>query len=136
MLESEGEIEAIERAEFAGSSSGKTLRIDGTGGDPRDADGILSIIIFEMFDSDESATIHAADAKRLFTHLMSFVIVSRRREFRDSLHPDMPAAGTADLIASAWRSVTKIKLILVTNAIYRARIDAVLAGSIADVPIT
>lgn len=135
-LESEGEIEAIERVAFAGSASGKTLRIDGTGGDPRDADGVLSVIIFEMFDGDVPGTINAADAKRLFSHLMNFVTASLRREFRDSLHPDMPAAGTAHLIASAWRSVTKIKLILVTNAIYSARIDAVLAGSISDVPVT
>lgn len=135
-LESEGEIEAIERVEFTGSSSGKTLRIDGTGGDPRDSDGVLSVIVFEMFDCDEPATINAADAKRLFSHLMNFVTASLKREFRDSLHPDMPATGTAHLIASGWRSVTKIKLILVTNAVYSARIDAVLAGSISDVPVT
>ena len=100
-LESEGEIEAIESVAFTGSSSGKTLRIDGTGGDPRDADGVLSVIVFEMFESDEPATINAADAKRLFSHLMNFVTASLKREFRDSLHPDMPAAGTAHLIASA-----------------------------------
>lgn len=135
-LESEGEIEAMERVEFIGTASGKTLRIDGTGGDPRDSDGVLSVIVFEMFDRDDPATINAADAKRLFSHLMNFVTASLRREFRDSLHPDMPATGTAHMIASAWRSVTKIKLILVTNAIYSARIDAVLAGSIADVPVT
>lgn len=135
-LESEGEIEAIERVEFTGSFSGKTLRIAGTGGDPRDADGVLSVIVFEMFDGDQPTTINAADAKQLFSHLMNFVAASLRREFRDSLHPDMPAAGTAHLLASAWRSVTKVKLILVTNAIYSARIDAVLAGTIKDVPVT
>ena len=135
-LETEGEIEGIERVEFTGSASGKTLRIDGTGGDPRETDGVLSVIVFEMFDQDEPTTINAGDAKRLFSHLMNFVTSSLRREFRDSLHPDMPATGTAHLIASAWRSVTKIKLILVTNAIYSARIDAVLAGSISGVPVT
>lgn len=135
-LESEGEIEGNERVEFTGSAAGKTLRIDGTGGDPRETDGVLSVIVFEMFDQDEPVTINAGDAKRLFSHLMNFVTASLKREFRDSLHPDMPATGTAHLIASAWRSVTKIKLILVTNALYSARIDAVLAGSISGVPVT
>ena len=135
-LESEGEIEALDRVEYAGTALGKTLRIDGTGGDPRDADGILSVIIFEMFETDEPSTIHSADAKRLFGHLLNFVRASLRKEFRDSLHPETAAAGTAQMIATAWRSVTKIKLILVTNAIYSARIDAVLAGSMAEVPIT
>ncbi|TGD41608.1 hypothetical protein EEB11_17800 [Pseudotabrizicola sediminis] len=135
-LESEGEIEAVERVAFVGTSSGKTLRIDGTGGDPRDADGVLSVIIFEMFDQDAPPTINAADAKRLFSHVMNFVAASLRRTFRDGLHPEMPAAGTAQMIASAWKSVTKVKLILVTNAIYSARIDAVLAGAIAEIPVT
>lgn len=135
-LETEGEIEGVERVEFTGSASGKMLRIDGTGGDPRETDGVLSVIVFEMFDQNEPATINAGDAKRLFSHLMNFVTASLKREFRDSLHPDMPATGTAHLIASAWRSVTKIKLILVTNALYSARIDAVLAGSISGVPVT
>ena len=135
-LESEGEIEAIDRVEFSGAASGKNMRIDGTGGDPRDADGILSVILFEMFDKDEPPHINAADAKRMFSHLLNFVTASLRREFRESLHPETAAAGTANMIAAAWRSTTKVKLILVTNAVYSARIDAVLAGNISDVPIT
>ena len=65
-LESEGEIDALDRVEYAGTALGKTIRIDGTEGDPRDADGILSVIVFEMFETEEPATIHSADAKRLF----------------------------------------------------------------------
>ncbi len=116
-LESEGEIEALDRVEYVGTALGKTIRIDGTGGDPRDADGILSVIIFEMFETDGPSTNHSADAKRLFGHLLNFVRASLRKEFRNSLHPETAAAGTAQMIATAWRSVTKIKLILVTNAI-------------------
>ncbi|WP_158569366.1 hypothetical protein [Pseudotabrizicola alkalilacus] len=67
---------------------------------------------------------------------MNLVAASLRRTFRDGLHPKMPAAGTAQMIASAWKSVTKVKLILVTNAIYSARIDAVLAGAIPEIPVT
>ena len=40
------------------------------------------------------------------------------------------------MIAEAWRSVTKVKLIFVTNGIYSARTDAKLAGTIGEVPVT
>ena len=40
------------------------------------------------------------------------------------------------MIAEAWPSVTKIKLILVTNGIYSARSDGKLAGTIGEIPIT
>lgn len=43
-LEAEGEIETSDRTEYRGSSSGKSLRIDGHGGDPRETDGVLSVI--------------------------------------------------------------------------------------------
>ena len=39
-LEAEGEIETSERCAFAGGASGKSLRIDGHGGDPREGDGV------------------------------------------------------------------------------------------------
>ena len=40
------------------------------------------------------------------------------------------------MIAEAWPSVNKVKLILVTNALYSARTDAVVAGKIAEIPVT
>jgi hypothetical protein len=135
-LEGEAEIETSDRCAWRGAASGKTLRIDGHGGDPRETDGILSVIITEIFDADQPPSLNAADAKKHFGHLINFVAAARRQEFRDSLHVDTPAFGTATMIAEAWPAVTKVKLILVTNGIYNARTDAVLAGKIGDIPVT
>ena len=135
-LEAEGEIETADRVQFEGSASGKTLKIDGVGGDPRDAEGVLSVIVCQPFPDGDPATINAADAKKVFGHLINFVAASRRVEFRDALHPETPEAGLANMIANAWPSVTKVKLILVTNALYSARTDAVVAGKIAEIPVT
>ena len=135
-LEAEGEIETADRVQFEGSASGKTLRVDGVGGDPRDAEGVLSVIVCQPFPEGDPATINAADAKKVFGHLINFVAASRRAEFRDALHPETPEAGLANMIANAWPSVTKVKLILVTNALYSARTDAVVAGKIAEIPVT
>jgi hypothetical protein len=135
-LEAEGELETADRCDWRGSSSGKSLRIDGHGGDPRETEGVLSVIACELHESDEPVTLNAADAKKIFRHLINFVSASIRPEFRDSLHLETPEFGTATMIAEAWPSVTKVKLILVTNGIYSARTDAKLAGTIGDIPIT
>lgn len=135
-LEAEGEIETSDRCAYRGGVSGKSLRIDGHGGDPRETEGVLSIIACEVFDDEQPPTLNAADAKKHFGHLINFVAASRRREFRDQLHIESSEFGVATMIAEAWASVTKVKLILVTNGIYSARTDAVVAGSISDIPVT
>jgi hypothetical protein len=136
ILEGEAEIETSDRCAWHETVSGKTTRIDGHGGDPREADGILSVIICEVFDGDQPPSLNASDAKKLFGHLINFVAASRRQEFRDRLDINTPAFGAATMIASAWPAVTKVKLILITNGFYSARTDAVLAGKIGETPVT
>ena len=100
-LEAEGEIETADRVSFEGAASGKTLRVDGVGGDPRDAVGVLSVIVYEPFPNGDTATINAADAKKTFGHLINFVAAARRAEFRNGLHPETPEAGLANMISAA-----------------------------------
>lgn len=136
LLEAEGEIVTADRVGFIATASNKTVRIDGVGGDPREADGILSVIVSDFNSEDEIAKINAQDAKRAFRHLINFVAASRRAEFRETLIDGSAEAGVAATIASAWTRITKVKLILMTNAVYNARTDAVLAGTIASIPLT
>lgn len=136
LLEAEGEIVTADRVRFAAAASNKTVRIDGIGGDPREADGILSVIVCDFIAEGEVKKINAQDAKKAFGHLINFVAASRRAAFREELMEGSAEAGVAATIASAWSAITKVKLILMTNAIYSARTDAVLAGTIADIPVT
>lgn len=135
-LEMEGEIVTADWIGFADRSSGKPVRIDAIGGDPREAEGVLSVIVSDFHAGATPVKINAADAKRAFGSLINFVAASRRSAFRSELMDGSPEAGAASLITSAWSSITKVKLILITNAIYSARTDAVLAGKIADIPVT
>jgi len=135
-LEMEGEIVTSDWIGFSDRSSGKPVRIDAIGGDPREAEGVLSVIVSDFHPSDDPVKINAADAKKSFARLINFVAASRRAAFRSDLMEGSSESGAASLINSAWSSVTKVKLILMTNAIYSARTDAVLAGKIADVPVT
>lgn len=134
-LEAVGEIDTSERAYVDTMFGNKAIRVDGSGGDPRDADGILSLIVSELYRG-ELKTINAQDAKRTFSYLRNFITSSWKPDFRMSLPASSPAAGLASTIADAWSSTTKIKLIYVTNATYSARTDAVTAGEIAGVPAT
>ena len=136
ILETEGELEAADRCAWRGTSGGKTLRIDGHGGDPRESESVLSVVACEVHQDDDPVTLNAADMKKIFGHLINFVAASRRREFRDTLHLETPEFGTATMISEAWPSIAKVKLIIVTNGIYSARTDAKLAGNIGDVPVT
>ena len=136
LLEAEGEIVTADRVVFVATASGKTVRIDGIGGDPRESDGILSVIVSDFYPEAEPVKINAQAAKKAFGHLINFVAASRRSAFRETLIDGSAEAGAAATIASAWPSIVKVKLILMTNAIYGARTDAVLAGTISDIPVT
>lgn len=135
-LEAAGEIETADRASFEGVVSNKNIRIDGSGGNPLDSDGVLSVIICDFHEESRPVTINAPDAKRMFGRLANFLIFARQAEFRSKLQEGSSGAGLADTIAATWSSLSKIKLLLITNAIYRARTDAVSAGQIDNIPVT
>ena len=136
LLEDEGEIETTDRIGFSAHASGKTLRIDGMGGHPKEAGGILSVIVCDFYSESDPIKINAQAAKKSFSHLINFVAAARRTALHDDLIDGSSEAGAAKTISFSWSSIVKIKLILITNAIYSARTDAVLAGTIAGTPVT
>ena len=135
-LEAAGEIETAERAAFEGSAEKKTIRIDGSGGNPLDSEGVLNVMICDFHESEEPVTINALAAKRMFGHLVNFLTFARQADWRMELKSGSPSAGLADTIATTWSSITKIKLFLITNAIHSARTDAVPAELLNDIPVT
>lgn len=136
LLSEAGEIEGGSRSYFEGSYGRKSLQIDGYGGDPRDSNGVLSLIICDFSASNEIRTVRAAELKPIFSRLLSFLTSSRESIFRESLEETSNGFRLADLISATWKSIEKIKLILVSNADNRARVDAISAGTIDEKPIT
>ena len=57
-------------------------------------------------------------------------------QFRDGLEETSAAFGVADLVSTTWKDITKIKLIIVTNADFRARADGALVNEIIGKPTT
>ena len=137
LLTEAGELDAADRSYYEGTGEkGVALQIDGFGGDPRDAQGILGLIICDFESTPEVRVLLGKDIQARFKRLVEFLRHARRLEFRERLEESSPGFGVADLIATTWNDIVKIKLILVTNAEKRAKIDGLPGGSIDEKPVT
>ncbi len=107
-----GELDAVDRAFYQSGEGAQRLRIDGYAGDPRDAEGVLGLIICDYFDSPDVQTFGKPDLPRLVNPLVRFLKKALTPEFRDALNEVSPAFQVSDLIIATWSQVTKVKLIL------------------------
>lgn len=124
LLSEAGEIESANRAFYEGVYSRGAAQIDGYGGDPRENEGILSLILCDFSLDREPRSLHKDHVQRLSQKLLRFLNASLDDKFREKLEETSPGFGVADLIKATWNSVEKIKLIIVTNGDYRVRTDS------------
>ena len=136
LLTEAGEIDEANRAYFEGTYSRGGLQIDGYGGDPRHSDGVLSLILCDFALSDEVRVLNKDHVQRLLQKLYRFLAASLKRDFREQLEETSSGFGVADLIATTWKTVEKVKLIIVTNGDFRARADAANVTEHEGVPVT
>ena len=133
LLTSAGEIEAADRVQYM---SPRGIRVDGYGGDPNDAEGVLSLIVSEFSQDGEVTTLTRTDMNRTFRRLFNFLQSSRDAKFRNSMEESTPAFGLADLIAARWTSISRVRMLLISNRVLSARVDGMEAGELEGVPIT
>lgn len=136
LLTEAGELDGANRAYFEGGGASNPMRIDGYGGDPRDGDGVLSIVLCDFELSDEVRVQNKDQIQRLLQRLYRFVVSSLKTDFREQLEETSAGFGVADLIATTWKDVEKVKLIIVTNADFRARADAANVKDLDGRPVT
>ena len=136
LLTEAGELEGANRAYFEGGGASNPIRIDGYGGDPRDGDGVLSLVLCDFELTEEVRVQNKDQVQRLLQRLYRFVVSSLKADFRQQLEETSAGFGLADLIATTWKSVEKIKLIIVTNADFRARADAAKVKDLDGRPVT
>lgn len=128
-----GELETADRAPYV---SPRGIRIDGYGGDPATSEGALSLIISDFSQSQEVRTLTATEMDANFRRASAFLTKALDPTFRRSLEETSPGFGLADLIASSWPAVNKVRLILITNRILSARVDGREAGVLEGKPVT
>ncbi len=136
LLTEAGELDGANRSYFEGGGVSNPMRIDGYGGDPRDGDGVLSLVLCDFELSDEVRVQNKDQVQRLLQRLYRFVVSSLKADFRAQLEETSAGFGVADLIATTWKHVEKVKLIIVTNADFRARADAAKVKDLDGIPVT
>ncbi|WP_156254670.1 AIPR family protein [Sandarakinorhabdus oryzae] len=114
-----GELETHERTHFAD----RGLRIDGHGGHPRDADGILSLIVQDFSQSDAMETLTNTDMQAVFNRATQFMKKARDPSFRRDFEESSPAFEAALHIDGCWAQARRVKLILLTNKVLSTRVD-------------
>ena len=128
-----GELETADRVHYY---SPRGIQVDGYGGDPATTDGVLSIMVANFSQSPELTTLTASALKISFRRLTAFLKRSLDPSFRSSLEESTSAFGLADLIATRWPSIEKVRMVLITNRLLSARIDRLDSGEIDGVPIS
>jgi hypothetical protein len=128
-----GELETGDRVQYLGP---RGLRVDGYGGDPLNAEGVLSLIVTDFSQSPDVTTLTASDMDAIFSRLFNFLSRTRDASFRNGLEETSPVFGLADLIAQRWPGILKVRLFLVSNRVLSSRVDGRDAGELAGVPVT
>lgn len=127
-----GELDEADRAHYV---SARGIRIDGYGGEPSPVDGTLSLIVADFDQSLELASLTSTEMGAIFKRARTFVVKALDRTFRNQLEETSAGFGLADLIASYWRSISKIRLFLISSRLLSARVDSLPEGEIEGKPI-
>ncbi len=128
-----GDLDTADRVPFR---SPRGIRVDGYGGDPREASGTLSLIVLDFHTYLASGRLTGGEMDKIFRRLSKFVESARKRRWRDALEETSPAFGLADLIAYRWSKVSKVRLLLISNRELSTRVDGRPAGVLEEKPVT
>lgn len=127
-----GELETADRARYV---SPRGIRIDGYGGDPAFADGVLSLIIADFSQDEETDTLTRTEMEAILRRGTAFITRSLDRTFRNGLEETSPGFAIADVIARSWSHVSRVRLFLISNRVLSARVDGQAAGEVDGVPV-
>ncbi len=136
ILDEAGELSSLDLCYYEGKLGPKPIQVDGYSWDPTDEEGVFSLVICDFVLLDEPASINGGEIKKLLTRLVDFTVAARTPVFREKLEETSNAFVLSDLLVRIWKKISKIKLIVVTNRINKARNDAVPVGTIGQIPVT
>lgn len=129
-----GEFSEAIRASYQPANG--QLRVDGYCGDPLESRSTgdsdepltLGLIILDFHQGGDLVTLGTRDMNVIFNRLMRYLSNALNPQWRRSLEASDPGFGLADLIATRWNRITKIRLYLLTNKTLSNRIDGKTAG--------
>lgn len=112
-----GDLETADRCYFVKHG----IRVDGYGGDPIDADGVLSLIICDYNSEPELVPANKTDIESVCKRASNFVSSSLSNRFVEQLDESSLEYGLADLIRQRWSSIRKVRIIFVTTKLLNLR---------------
>ncbi len=133
-LSEAGELDTADRVSYWSPTKG--VRVDGYGGDPSDCNGILSLIILDFHVSQAVGRLTGSEMDTLFRRLTNYLRHALDERWRSALEETSPAFGLADLIAQRWQTVSKVRLLLVSNRVLSERVDGRPAGVLEGCQVT
>lgn len=116
-----GELDAADRVPYRAPAKG--IRVDGYGGDPVEAAGTLNLIVLDFQPAQEIGRLTGTEMDAAFRRLSNYLRQALDERWRNALEETSPAFGLADLIAQRWRSIARIRLLLVSNRELSERVD-------------
>lgn len=116
-----GELETADRSVYIRPLGG--VRVDGYGGDPIESSGILSLVIADFNQSPTIARLAQTEMDTIFKRLENFLSKSLDEKFRRGLEETSLGSGLADLISARWSSITKVKLLLISNRLLSDKVE-------------
>ena len=128
-----GEIDSADRAYYRAP---RGMRIDGYGGDPVNTEGVLTLLVIDFDQSREIGTLTATEMNATFKRASNFLTKALDPEFTNSLEETSAAFGLANLIATRWNQIVKVRLLLVSNRVLSQRVDGRVEEELNDISIT
>ena len=129
-----GELDAADRVPYRAPARG--IRVDGYGGDPAEAAGTLNLIVLDFQPAQEIGRLTGTEMDAAFRRLSNYLRQALDERWRDALEETSPAFGLADLISQRWRSIARIRFLLVSNRELSERVDGRSAADIEGRKVT
>ena len=131
-----GELDSADRAPYLGPP-GRGIRVDGYGGDPAvDDSDTLCLLVLDFQPSPQIGRLVGTEMNAIFRRLRNFLRHALDRKWRGALEETSPAFGLADLIASRWNRLGRVRLLLITNRALSERVDGRAAEDLDGRTIT
>ena len=118
-----GELDSADRVSYLGPPR-RGIRVDGYGGDPLlDESDTLSLIIVDFNASARIQRLTRTRMEAIFRRPLRFVNKALDQRWRNALEETSPAFGLADLIATRWSRIARLRVLLITNRVLSDRVD-------------
>ena len=129
-----GDLDTADRASYWNPTRG--IRVDGSGGDPIDLAGVLSLIGLDFNANPRTGRLIGSEMDAIFKRMERFVTHALDNRWRNALEETSPAFGLADMIAHRWPKISKLRLVLVSNRELSERVDGRSAGTLEGKHVT